>query len=65
MFWDERNDGYITIAKLTNGSSFGELALIESKPRMATIRCLKDCDFIILSKDDYNRIIGTLVKKVY
>jgi hypothetical protein len=29
MFRDEKSDGFITIAKLSDGSSFGELALIE------------------------------------
>ncbi len=31
---------YIEVAQLSNGQSFGDLALIEQKPRMASIRCL-------------------------
>lgn len=32
---------------------------------MATIRCLKNTHLIVLSKEDYNRIIGTIEKKAY
>jgi CRP-like cAMP-binding protein len=40
-FSDEEEDDYVTIAKLHDGSAFGELALISLKPRMATVRALK------------------------
>ena len=33
-------DKYIEVNQLKTGAFFGELALIESKPRMASIRCL-------------------------
>lgn len=61
----EKQDGFITIAKLTKGSAFGELALLENKPRMADIRCLKNCHFMILSKENYNRIIGAKEKRLF
>jgi hypothetical protein len=32
---------------------------------MANIRCLQDTHFIVLSKKDYNNIIGTIEKKMY
>ena len=53
----------MTIAKLTDGSSFGEFALLESRPRTATVKCLKNTHFIVLTKEDYNRILGTIEKK--
>lgn len=49
---------YIEINKLAAGKSFGDLALIGSKPRMASIRCLEDTHFAVLSKQDYNNVIG-------
>lgn len=55
----------MTVAKLNDGASFGELALIDNKPRTATIRCLKNCHFIILSRHDYERILGTIVRKLH
>lgn len=62
---DEVDDGFLTVAKLTDGSAFGELALIEQKPRMASCRCLKNTHFMVLSKNDYNRVIGALEKRAY
>jgi CRP-like cAMP-binding protein len=50
---------------LNSGVSFGELALIESKPRMASIRCLMDTHFAILNKKDFNKVLGTIEKKLY
>ena len=35
------------------GKSFGELALMTSKPRAATIQCKKDSEFAVLEKNDY------------
>ena len=46
------------------GSSFGELALISSKPRAATIRCKTDCYFAVLEKEDYNKIYGEIQEKI-
>lgn len=42
---------------LRTGTTFGELALISKKPRAATIICKEDCDFGILEKKDFNRIL--------
>ena len=37
----------------TQGQSFGELALMNKKPRAATITCLKECHFATLDRDNY------------
>jgi cAMP-dependent protein kinase regulator/cGMP-dependent protein kinase 2 len=39
------------------GKSFGELALISNKPRAATIRCLKDCHFAVIEKQNYEKVL--------
>jgi CRP-like cAMP-binding protein len=59
----EEDEGFITVAKLIAGSSFGELALLEQKPRAASIRCLKVCHFMVLTKKSYNNVIGKIEKK--
>jgi hypothetical protein len=52
-----------TVGVLPSGWWFGELALINSKPRGATIKCLETpTEFITISKQDYNQIIGGKVK---
>ena len=47
----------IDVVKLKTGASFGELALLKNAPRAATIKCLTDCFFAVLDKDDYMKII--------
>lgn len=48
---------FVEVITLTEGQSFGELALINSKPRAATIRAVTDCSFGVISRYDYKRII--------
>jgi CRP-like cAMP-binding protein len=47
---------------LDSGCSFGELALIERKPRAATIVCAADCSFAILNKKDFLDILCIKIK---
>ena len=35
------------------GKSFGEMALIENRPRPDTIKCLEDCHFAVMLKSDF------------
>lgn len=39
------------------GYAFGELALLERKPRAATITCESDCDFAVLDKGPFQQIL--------
>lgn len=43
---------------LGKGESFGELALINNKPRQATVVCKEDCEFAILEKKDFEEILS-------
>jgi hypothetical protein len=45
----EKTKWFIEVAKLMGGQTFGELALINKAPRMATIYCLNDCWFATLN----------------
>lgn len=51
------------MAILKDGDSFGELALISLKPRSATIRCLTNCKFAVLSKKCYEKVFLIKEKK--
>jgi len=42
---------------MTTGDFFGEKALIENKPRSATVVAKTNCDFMILLKQDFEVII--------
>ena len=44
------------------GASFGELALLEDKPRTATIIWLENTRFSILEKEQFNLIMGKMLR---
>lgn len=46
------------IGEMTTGTAFGELAILENKPRAATVVCKTDCMFASLNKGDYRNILG-------
>lgn len=48
---------FVEVAQLTEGQSFGELALIDDKPRAATITAIEDCEMIYIMRHDYQRIL--------
>lgn len=41
------------LATLKDGNFFGEMALIEEKPRMASAETLSDCEIFVLNKEDF------------
>ena len=47
---------------MTTGDFFGEKALLENKPRSATVIAKTDCDFMILYKKDFEVIISRFRK---
>jgi CRP-like cAMP-binding protein len=47
----------------SDGSSFGEVALQEQKPRTATILTKSSCHIAVLDKANYQRILASLMKK--
>ena len=52
------------VIQLTAGNAFGDLALINNRPRAATIRCLTDCEFACIKKEDYDALLKKIeIKK--
>jgi CRP-like cAMP-binding protein len=49
---------YRQLALLRQGEYFGELALINYKPRAASIICREASHFAVLERDDYLRVLG-------
>lgn len=41
------------------GSLVGEMAIIDDKPRVATVRALDDCEVLEISRDDFTRRVET------
>lgn len=51
------------VARIRDGASFGELALLKDGPRAASIVTSTDCKFAILNKKDYLWTIGQEEKR--
>lgn len=51
------------VAQLNAPNSFGELALMEYKPRAATIKWVTDWIFALIDKTNYQKIFGRLQRK--
>jgi len=50
-------DESVTYATLTAGQFFGEISLLLSMPRTATIRALEFCDLYQLNKDQFDHVL--------
>jgi CRP-like cAMP-binding protein len=42
---------------MTGVSVFGEIALMSDQPRGASIKCNTDCEFLVIRKEDFNRVL--------
>ena len=59
-----KEDQSITeVARLTEGSSFGEYALLYNQPRMASVICMSEVDLAVLSKQSYLQMLGKIDNK--
>ena len=61
---NEETTVFVTVAELAAGEAFGELALIKDTSRAASILCLIDSHFAVLTKADYLRIIGKAESRI-
>lgn len=63
--WTENELEIKKIKTIGQGGSFGELALMENKPRAATIICEEDCHFAVLEKEFFNGILSIKLNKIF
>jgi CRP-like cAMP-binding protein len=52
-------DKQVTVATLGEGRVFGEMGLIEDRPRSATIRALSELEVRIINRDQFNDLLRT------
>ena len=45
------------VATLGEGNFFGEISLLTSAPRNATVRAKSYCDFFVLDKSEFTRVL--------
>ena len=50
---------------MTNGASFGELALSNNQPRAATVKCVGPCNFAVFSGADFYKIFRKMESKAF
>jgi len=48
--------------RLSSGGSFGEMALINERPRGATIMSTKETLFAVMTKDDYQFVLKSFTQ---
>jgi len=51
-------DGHTVLATLTDGAFFGEVALLFSQPRNASVRAVDYCDLYTLDKDTFDHVLA-------
>ena len=55
--------GFIDVARVEEGGTIGELALVDGKPRMCTTKCLTRVHLIKIIRSDYNKAIIEIERK--
>jgi voltage-gated potassium channel len=51
-------DGHTLLNTITEGDFFGEIALLFSQPRTASVRAVDYCDLYTLDKDTFDRVLS-------
>lgn len=51
------------IIKFSNGTQFGELALINNEPRAATVIACSDTHFFTIQKEDFDQLLMKIEKR--
>lgn len=49
----------VTLVRLHKGDMFGEMALIESKPRSASAIAVEDCVLMVVNKQNFNQMVAS------
>lgn len=49
-----------TVAELGAGDHFGELSLLDRRPRSASVVCMTDVEIVLLSRRDFDRLLDTV-----
>lgn len=53
----ENDENRQVIVKLGVGEHFGEMSLLENKPRFATVRALQNCELLSLQRADFEKLL--------
>lgn len=50
---------------MSEGDTFGEVALLQSSTRTATVVCKTTCEFLKIDRDDFNQVWAYMICTVY
>jgi CRP/FNR family transcriptional regulator, cyclic AMP receptor protein len=56
--FQERPDGKIIIGTIGKGELFGEMALVDGEPRMASARTIQDSELMLVSGSTFRKHLG-------
>ena len=59
------DDNEVILAVLKKGDFFGEMALLEDKPRSASAIAFEDCKLLVVNKQNFNQMIQTQSQMVF
>ena len=57
------DDKTVSYGQLSDGDYFGETCLVGATTRMATVYAVTYCDCFVLTKDDFNEVMGAYLPK--
>ncbi len=55
----------VILAVLKKGEFFGEMALLENKPRSASAIAFEDCKLMVVNKQNFNQMVQTQAKMIF
>jgi CRP-like cAMP-binding protein len=62
MAFREGEDGAkLDVLAYGPGAYFGELAMLEDRPRQATVECVADSRLLLVDRDSFTRMLGSEV----
>ena len=59
------DDNEVILAVLKKGDFFGEMALLENKPRSASAIAFEDCSLLVVNKQNFNQMVQTQAQMVF
>ena len=59
------NGNEVTLALLKNGDMFGEMALLENKPRSACAIANEDCKLMVINRQNFNQMVASQPQLVF
>ncbi|MCR4790268.1 MAG: Crp/Fnr family transcriptional regulator [Treponemataceae bacterium] len=59
------DDNEVILAVLKKGDFFGEMALLENKPRSASAIAYEDCKLMVVNKQNFNQMVQTQSQMIF